>query len=68
MGKTFLLRDLLQLIPTNTEIVIRDEYYTFIFVGTKRDENIHKYEDKLVLELDVWSETKLYVRIINENC
>lgn len=66
MGKTILLRDLLQLIPTNTEIVIRDEYYTLIFVGSKYDENIHKYEDKLVLELDTWSETKLLVRIMND--
>ena len=68
MGKTILLRDLLQLMPTHTEILIRDEYYTLLFVGTKYDENIDKYEDKLVLELDVWDDTKLYVRIINENC
>lgn len=67
MGKTILLRDLLQLMPTHTEILIRDEYYTLLFVGTKYDENIDKYEDKLVLELDVWDDTKLYVRIINEN-
>lgn len=65
MGKAILLKDLLQLIPTNTEILIRDEYYTLLFVGTKYNENMCKYEDKLVLELDVWDETKLYVRIIN---
>lgn len=66
MGKTILLSDLLQLMPIHTEIVIRDEHYTLLFVGTKYDENIHKYEDKLVLELDTWSETKLLVRIIND--
>lgn len=66
MGKTILLSDLLQLMPTHTEIVIRDEHYTLLFVGTKYNENIHKYEDKLVLELDTWSETKLLVRIIND--
>lgn len=67
MGKAILLSDLLQLMPTHTEIVIRDENYTLLFVGTKYDENIHKYEYKLVLELDSWNETKLLVRIINEN-
>ena len=67
MDKAILLRDLLQLMPTHTEIVIRDEHYTLLFVGTKYDENIHKYEYKLVLELDTWSNTKLLVRIINEN-
>ena len=67
MGKAILLVDLLQLIPTHTEILIRDEYYTLLFVGNKYDERIDKYKDKLVLELDVWNDTKLYVRIINEN-
>ena len=66
MGKVILLSDLLQLMPTHTEIVLRDEHYTLLFVGTKYDERIHKYEDKLVLELDTWSETKLLVRIIND--
>lgn len=42
MSKAILLRDLLQLMPTHTEIVMRDENYTLIFVGTKYDENIHK--------------------------
>lgn len=43
MGKAILLSDLLQLMPTHTEIVMRDENYTLLFVGTKYDENIHKY-------------------------
>ena len=65
MGKVILLSDLLKLMPTHTEIVLRDENYTLLYVGTKYDENIHKYEDKIVLELDTWSETKLLLRIIN---
>lgn len=67
MDKAILLSDLLQLMSTHTEIVMRDENYTLLFVGTKYDENIHKYEYKLVLELDSWSPTKLLVRIVNEN-
>lgn len=68
MGKTILLSDLLRLIHTYTEIVICDEYYTILFEGSIYDEDMHKYEDKLILELSVWDETALYVRIINENC
>lgn len=49
MGKTILLSDLLQLIPTHTEILIRDEYYTLLFVGTKYDENIDKYSTLYLL-------------------
>lgn len=30
MGKAILLSDLLQLMPTHTEIVIRDEHYTIL--------------------------------------
>lgn len=65
MGKTILLSDLLGLISTDTDILIRDEYYTLLFVGTKNDERINEYKDKLILEICPWNETKLCVRIIN---
>lgn len=68
MGKTILLSDLLRLIDTYTEITLCDEYYTILFEGSIYDEDIHKYEDKLILELGIWDDTALYVRIINENC
>lgn len=68
MSKTILLSDLLRLIHTYTEIALCDEYYTILFKGSIYDEDIHKYEDKLILELGIWDDTALYVRIINENC
>ena len=67
MCKTILLSDLLRLIPSNTEIVLRDEYYSLLHRGMVHDEDTYKYEDKLVLELDVWDDTTLYVRVVNEN-
>lgn len=67
MGKTILLSDLLRLIPSNTEIVLWDEHYSLLHSGMVHDEDTYKYEDKLVLELDVWDDTTLCVRIINND-
>lgn len=67
MDKTILLCDLLRLTRITTEILIYDEDYNLLYVGHTYSVDIGKYAFKEVLTLDVCDDTKLYVRIINEN-
>lgn len=65
MGKTILLCDLLRLTHINTKISIYDECYNLLYVGGPYSVDIGKYAFKIVLQLGVCDDNKLYMRIIN---
>lgn len=66
MNTCTLLKDILRLVPYSTEILLDNEKNITLYHNVNDYEDLYKYNNCIVLSLDVWDETTLYVRIINE--
>ena len=66
MNSCTLLKEILRLVPCSTEIILDDEYNVNIYKDVNDGSGLYKYRNCIVLQLDVWDETTLYMRIIND--
>lgn len=68
MSPCTLLKEILRLVPCNTEIILDDECNVKLYHDVNYGSDLAKYGNCIVIHLGVWDDTTLYVRIINENC